>query len=289
MDFVQPGIKWSGPRHTLIGAVADQLLMPNIRTAVRDLLGGTGTLQSVADWADRLKSNPPADDETKAFLSEPANKSHGRWHYINLPFGAAAYDPATLASFIPADGAHVVGKLIECALAVVTPTPRISRVNGLRWVAHLVGDMHQPLHLGCGYIDATPKLTGDPQAAVGLASDRGGNDLQLPINESMHSYWDDRLGDVTPADVRGLAQTLPVPPVTRDTVPQAVVQWVNDTLPVCRSAYASVKIVGKQGDKFRIDFDGGLAAYAQRNELHVVNQMAKAAVRLAALVTALVS
>ena len=286
-DFVQPGIRWSGPRHTLIGRIADQLLPPNTRNAVRTLLGGTGTLQSVADWADRLKSNPPSDNETKAFLANLDNHSHGQWHFVNLPFAATHYDPATLAEFVPANGAHVVAKLLDSAHALVTPTPQLSRVNALRWLTHLVGDMHQPNHLGCAYVDESqepPRLVGDPASAHGLKHDRGGNLLLMPGGGTLHGFWDDKLGSSMIDDVEAEAKA--AGPVDVSDVTAAVTSWVDETLRVASDAYTSVRIVAREGEKFRIAVDDD---YESRNEAHVPRQMGRAAARLAALVTALVS
>jgi hypothetical protein len=283
MDFVQPGIKWSGPRHNLIGRVADQLLTQTVRDRVRNLLGGAGTLESVSDWADRLKSNPPTDAETQAFLANPANQTHGSWHFVNLPFATTHYDPATLAEFVPSNGAFVIGKILESANALIAPTPQLSRVNALRWLAHLVGDMHQPNHLGCAYIDESqdpPRLVGDPQAAHGLKHDRGGN-LLLMSGGTLHGFWDDKLGSATVADVEAEATGA----VDVSNVNTAVTSWVDETLRVANDAYTGVRIVAREGEKFRITVDHD---YESRNEAHVPRQMGRAAARLAALVTALV-
>jgi hypothetical protein len=297
-----PQPEWSMERHKMVGHVADRLLSQSVRDAVRDILapGGQGsTLGFVAEWADELKTNPPSDPETKAFLNDPVNReSHGRWHYLNLPFGATTYDPDALSAFIPKDGAHAVGKVVECALAVITPTSRLSRTNGLRWLTHLVGDMHQPMHLGCGFVDMTkepPLLVGDPQGAHSLASDRGGNNLVLPASfggGNLHSYWDGVLATVTADTVEQAAQAVEPPVVTRETVKEVVASWVEDTLRVCKDAYWSVRIdqrVEGEAARFVIGLEQGLEKYQQRNEPHVTRQMARAAVRLAALVTALVS
>ncbi len=62
----------------------------------------------------------------------------------------------------------------------------------------MVGDVHQPVHVGCSYINKSgelPRLVSDPAAAVGLEDDIGGNALVLPISgsPSLHTYWDSRL------------------------------------------------------------------------------------------------
>ncbi|HUC97485.1 MAG TPA: S1/P1 nuclease, partial [Candidatus Polarisedimenticolaceae bacterium] len=55
--------------------------------------------------------------------------------------------------------------------------PRNERRIALRFVAHLVGDIHQPLH-------------------AGFAEDRGGNSIAVRFNgrkENLHSLWDTAL------------------------------------------------------------------------------------------------
>ena len=66
--------------------------------------------------------------------------------------------------------------------------PRNEKRIALRFVAHLVGDIHQPLH-------------------AGFAEDRGGNGVEVRFNgrkESLHSLWDTALVELeqgTPAEI----------------------------------------------------------------------------------------
>jgi len=294
------GILWSADRHRVIGEVADQLLTAAARRAVAEALGhvGSSTLGEVADWADQLRGAAvPKDAETTAFLANSANRAeHPRWHYLNLPFGTERYDEIVLQPFIPGDGAHVVAIVQRCAAALVTPTARLSRTNALRWLTHLVGDLHQPMHLGCGYLDESvepPRLVGDPALARELTSDRGGNNLLLPTpleGTNLHSYWDGVLSSVTLPQVKAAAEAMSSPQVTAATLPLLVSEWVNETLTVCRDAYWSVRIIGRNGAdrrKMVVEFASGLEAYERRNAVHVHRQMARAAVRLAAIVKAL--
>src|SRR5262245_29429117 len=48
------------------------------------------------------------------------------------------------------------------------------------WILHLIGDVHQPLHV-------VQRFTKDN-------GDRGGNLVRLVGNSNLHSYWDSRLG-----------------------------------------------------------------------------------------------
>ena len=71
--------------------------------------------------------------------------------------------------------------------------PKAKKVEALKWVVHLVGDLHQPLHVGRG-------------------ADRGGNKIEVtwfgkPSN--LHKVWDDGLIDpVHTRDALGLCLSL---------------------------------------------------------------------------------
>jgi hypothetical protein len=62
-----------------------------------------------------------------------------------------------------------------------------------RFIAHLIGDIHQPLH-------------------AGFAEDRGGNSVEVRFNgrkENLHSLWDRALVELeqgTPTEVAGRIQ-----------------------------------------------------------------------------------
>ena len=81
----------------------------------------------------------------------------------------------------------------------VSPT-RSNSAQEVRWLVHLLGDLHQPLHVTTGYYDtnaaafAKPKRIDAPaKAAVGgVLGDRRGNGLLFSASESnnLHALWD---------------------------------------------------------------------------------------------------
>jgi hypothetical protein len=160
---------------------------------------------------------------------------------------------------------------------------RFSEINALRVLAHLVGDVHQPLHVGCGFIDDRvdpPKLAKDPQSILenSFESDSGGNAIALPRAGKLHSYWDSGLGGLI--DTIDLDETGPGVEADHDSAAdeetkarlieqlyQEVLsgineapaniaadeilvidwaeQWANDSLIVAREAYKTFKITEK--------------------------------------------
>jgi hypothetical protein len=146
---------WGQLGHRIIGRVASSQLTPAARAAVRQLLPGE-SLGSVASWADQIRPQRP---ET------------GPWHYVNIPVWDSVFRPATVCP-----GGDCVIAALERQLAILSDRnkPSAERAEALKWVVHLVGDMHQPLH-------------------VGDRGDRGGNDVKVTYDGkpgNLHAVWD---------------------------------------------------------------------------------------------------
>lgn len=59
-------------------------------------------------------------------------------------------------------------------------TPKALKAYDLAWLLHLVGDVHQPLHMADQYGPMFPR-----------SSDAGGNNIPLdyPGYEELHGFW----------------------------------------------------------------------------------------------------
>ena len=161
---------WGPQGHRTVGAIADHLLTPAAHTAVVALLAGDAdgfgspsgrtTLEAVSVWADELRGTP-------AFRA--------RWHYDDQQVCGSAVPKAR---YCP-DG-ECGSEQLKRLLGVLADrhTPRRERNEALKWVVHLVGDLHQPLHAADN-------------------DDRGGNSVQVALSgvrtrgrESLHRAWD---------------------------------------------------------------------------------------------------
>jgi hypothetical protein len=90
---------------------------------------GLDPIVDSAAWADDLRKFRP---ETSA------------WHYIDIPLDAPRGD---LAEFCPASRGCVTRALAQQVDLLRNPSnPRETRADALRFVIHLVADLHQPLH-----------------------------------------------------------------------------------------------------------------------------------------------
>lgn len=107
-------------------------------------------------WMDELRGNSKYDYMRK-------------WHYINVDKGQA-YSPTI------ENGDNVVTQLDSAIFKLKNRrnlTPEQMELN-LKVILHLMGDLHNPLHVGYGY-------------------DRGGNDTKVVFNGrsfNLHRIWD---------------------------------------------------------------------------------------------------
>ena len=133
-----PGaLAWGPQGHRTIGAIADRLLTPGAHATVLQLLAddqdkfgnpsGRTTLESVSEWADEVHGTPAA---------RPA------WHYDDVPI-CGSEEKARYCH----DGQCNTEQL-ERLIGVLgdAHAPTRERNEALKWVVHLVGDIHQPLH-----------------------------------------------------------------------------------------------------------------------------------------------
>jgi hypothetical protein len=169
-----PARAWGAEGHRIVGLIAERLLDARTRSALRAVAGD----ESLADaglWMDRERDRLRAE--------WPGSE---RWHYDNRPVCAAL-----AAAEAPCAGGHCALRAYERALGRLADraTPRAERLEALRIVVHLVGDVHQPLHAADD-------------------GDRGGNDVEVRVGrhgrpKSLHAAWD---GDFVKRAVRGSSE-----------------------------------------------------------------------------------
>lgn len=156
-------VAWSAEGHRTVAHIADAGLRPAARAEVERLLTVAGqpdpTLAGVATWADEVRENDPV-----------LGKRTARWHYINFD-GRCGFEP-------PRDCRNNQCVVTQTNLLYrVLADPRrgdAERARALKFIVHLVADLHQPLH-------ASPR------------DDKGGNDYQVNLGgegSNLHRIWD---------------------------------------------------------------------------------------------------
>jgi hypothetical protein len=148
---------WSRTGHRVSAIMAESRLAPAALATVRSLLEPSETLADASTWADEQREVPKS----------------GPWHYVNMPISEPRYDPR----FCSPEGC-VVSKVED--FERVLSDPRVSRAEkqqALRFLAHFLQDLHQPLH-------------------VGDTGSRGGNLVQVrffDVGSNLHRVWDSQV------------------------------------------------------------------------------------------------
>ncbi|WP_395753837.1 S1/P1 nuclease [Prosthecobacter sp.] len=173
--------------HQTVGAIADRLIAGSPAAKHVKKLLGDETLEHAATWADEVKHGPKTA-ETEAFAVR--NKEHHNYHYTDVPVGLKKYAEGT-----PGTGVNDVVHVINRCIAVLESgkdSKEMTQKEALKVLVHLVGDIHQPLHVGAAYFDAQDKMVvPQTEAEAKKESDHGGNDIEFRSGV-LHSYWDDK-------------------------------------------------------------------------------------------------
>lgn len=153
--FTHQSFGWGVVGHRIIGLIAEQHLSKKARKNIRQVLG-TETLAEVANYMDFIKSDP--------------NFRHlSPWHYATIPDGRI-YEQAG-----PPEEGDIISAILKLQEEIKTGNFKTGdEAFVLKCLIHLVGDIHQPLHVGNG-------------------QDRGGNDIRLEYfgeSANLHRVWD---------------------------------------------------------------------------------------------------
>ena len=233
-----------GPEgHQTVGAIADRLLADTPTGAkVSALLDGY-TLREVSIIPDTIKqwdkkgaddptvdryfsSHPKIAEQLRAFWkANPPNTdekspipSHHWFHYTDVPL----VDPPEKYRDGKAGRSQwdIVHMMSYCIAVLRGEEPEtnargITKPIAIILLAHFVGDIHQPLHVGAEYFDANGKPA-NPDKSGEIFPDEGGNSLHLELNEApppnaskhpkLHGFWD---SDTVFANLPELPDTMP--------------------------------------------------------------------------------
>ena len=151
---------WGQIGHRTIGHIADGMLTKKAKKQVKRVLGHE-TLAEVSTWMDEVRSDDAFDYATT-------------WHYCTIPDGMT-YETAPTQ-----EGGDVIWAIEKITKELKEGGLSAEQeATNLKFLVHLVGDIHQPLHVGNG-------------------EDRGGNDVRVQwfgSNTNLHSVWDSRMID----------------------------------------------------------------------------------------------
>ena len=236
-SFARPNAPaWSKTGHRAIGEVATKYLKARTLKAISELLDGQ-SLAAVSNYADEIK----ADRKYKDFSP---------WHYVNFP-ADKSYTDVT-----PSKYGDVVAGIEKCMVILKDDkASRADRVFYLKMLIHLMGDLHQPMH-------------------IGREEDKGGNDIQLQWfgrGSNLHKLWDADMINDYGMSYTELAGSLPVLSTreVRKIQEGNVLDWVEETHQIANLLYDSVSVGEKLGYSYSYKYWGIVEQQLQRGGLRL--------------------
>jgi hypothetical protein len=228
---------WGREGHIMTADIADQHLSHAAKDSLKFYLGDM-TIEQASTWMDEIKK-----DSTLDYLKP--------LHYINIEPGAI-YDPTSQGNII-----SELNKVIA-QLKDRRHHTKQEIAFDLKVLIHLVGDLHQPLH-------------------VGYASDKGGNGIKLTVmgdSSNLHRVWDTDIIRRKHITTEGLKLA-----ITKDDLAKAskidIIEWMNESRSHLKSVY---------------DFQGDIEKkYLDKNEKLVEKQLLLGGLRIASLLNSLFS
>src|SRR5687767_6341280 len=159
ITFIAPlgsALAWGDDGHQTVGKIASLRIKRRTAQKLAQILKPGETLANISTWADTVKDRmgkTDPDPDTNAFLQDLVhNEKNREWHYVDLPLGCQNYQTCT--GFTPDnDIVHMLNVCIRTLQGHPDRNYPLSQRNALKLLVHFLGDIHQPLHVGCGFID----------------------------------------------------------------------------------------------------------------------------------------
>lgn len=159
-----PVFAWGKNGHRITGALAERYLSDDAKAGIVEILGPSEGLAEASTWPDEMRSNP---DPFWQDVSPP-------FHYVTVPKGKKYEDVGP-----PGEGDALTALKMFSRTIKDPNAPKDRKQLALRFMVHIIGDLHQPLHCGDG-------------------TDRGGNDVKVDFfgeQTNLHWVWDTGLID----------------------------------------------------------------------------------------------
>jgi hypothetical protein len=212
---------WGKTGHRTIAEIANHYLSEKAKSKIKLILHGK-SMAVASTFADEIKSDD-LYDEFKV------------WHYAN-----ANFDETYQESNKNEDGDIVVG--IQHCINVLkdSRSDEDDQEFYLKMLIHLIGDLHQPLHLG-------------------LKEDRGGNDIEVDWfgeNSNLHRIWDTEMISTYGMSYTEMAKNKAVftPDDLKNFADGNLLDWVEDIRKLTKEIYNSVEQREKLGYRYMYDW-----------------------------------
>ena len=230
-------LAWGKKGHAYVAEVAFSYLDENTKKTVLEYLNGT-TIEDAANWMDNVRSDH-SYDYMKPF------------HYADFEKNEAV---------VEASGDNIIHEL-KTTIKELKNRKNLSKEEiktKIQIIFHLIGDLHQPLHVGYG-------------------SDKGGNSLQLRYNDkgtNLHSLWDSGIIEKKEITLQDCMKEPFSKKELRKINKINVLNWSKESRGFLDTVYNT------GGNNITDE-------YATQNAILIESQIHKAGIRLAAVLTAI--
>ena len=214
---------WGQTGHRVVGDIAYNNLSKKAKKNIEKLIGEE-SLAMLSTYADEIKSDKRYDN------FKP-------WHYINLKDGETYNESEKNPK---GDLVTGINKCIE-VLKSNTETKE-QKVFYFKMLVHLMGDLHQPLH-------------------IGRKKDLGGNKLTVKWfykTTNIHSVWDSKMIDSYNMSYTELSYNIDI--ISKDEIEEiqqgTLLDWVDDTNKLSDKVYNSIKQNKTLSYRYMYDYFG---------------------------------
>ena len=317
-----PAFPWDYQGHEMVGAIADRLLNANAKQQVAHHLGFS--LQAAAPWPDCVRSIVHKDNGTFDYLPSPfhpeyrtpcksfegdaelarmkdyakrnwvnctyipttAGQCHAAFHFADVAIQRDGYDRRYVGT-----SDHDIVSAINAAILVLQDRPAPApfsikdKKEALFLLAHFVGDIHQPLHVGAVYLDSNGNQVDPDDTRLDPNTETQGGNAIKDGTSNLHSEWDaiPETWGVTPGAAM-LADARAVPP-TPGPIKGWAASWASDTVKMAQMAFKDLTFFGPPHD-WTVTF-ADRQKYEQDADKIKRMQLAKGGARLAQLLNSI--
>lgn len=195
---------WGKTGHRVVGEIAEQYLSKKAKKNLKKVLGNE-SLAIASNYMDFIKS-------------DPAYRHLNPWHYATIP-DSLHYDEIGT----PEEG-DIIMAIQQLKQELINKEfSQGDEMFTLRCLIHLVGDIHQPLHVGNG-------------------TDKGGNEVRVKYfgkSSNLHKVWDSEIIDGEQLSYTEYARSINF--VEKSLVKEwqngSVLDWANESKAVRKQVY----------------------------------------------------
>ncbi|RNJ41806.1 hypothetical protein B5V01_21695 [Mesorhizobium erdmanii] len=164
----QHALAWGQEGHAIIAEIAQRRLSATALIEVKRILGGEISMASAASWADDMRSGPHPETYN--------------WHFVDIPLADSSYDPVSECAASP-KGDCAIAEIDRAEHETTCATDPGQRRDSLRYLIHVVGDLHQPFHT---------VADGNGENALNVLVKFGGLIESPPkvADDNLHAVWD---------------------------------------------------------------------------------------------------